>query len=124
MRIVAAASTANERVLLHPASSPRAVRAGDQVSESILDFHRLLGLEETDHEALEVRRWSSAAGDVRDRAIETGSEGVGAVRRGGGAALVRVRDGAGGARKSVQSLPGRVRSARARRSGDAEDADG
>lgn len=123
VRIVTAAGTANEKVLLHPASSPRAVRAGEQVSGSILDFHGLLGLGETKHEALEVRRWSSAAGDIRERALETGSDGVDAVRRGGGAALVRVRDGAGGARRSVQSLPGRVRSARGQRADDAQDAD-
>lgn len=123
VRIATAASAANEKVLLHPASSPRAVRAGEQVSGSILDFHGLLGLEERAHEELEVRRWSSAAGEVRARAIETGSEGVGAVRRGGGVALVRVREGAGGARRSVQALPSRLRSGRTRPAVDAEDAE-
>ena len=120
VRIVGAAGIANEKVLLHPASSPRAVRAGEQVSLSILEFHGLLGLKEMDHEALEVRRWSSAAGNVRDKAIETGSEGVGAVRRGGGEALVRVREGAGGARRSVQALPAKLRSGRVRNSNDGE----
>ena len=109
VRIVAAAATANEKVLLHPASSPRAVRAGEHVTGSILDFHGLLGLEETNHAPLKVRRWSSAAGEVRDRAIETGSGGVDAVRRGGGKAFLRARQGVGGARRSAQSLPQRLR---------------
>ncbi|WP_296607071.1 hypothetical protein [Nocardioides sp.] len=122
-RIVAVADTANEKVLLHPTSAPKAVRASGRVSGSILDFHELFGLE-SDGEAVEVRRWSSAAVEVRDRAIETGSEGFSAVRRGGGVALGRVREGANGARRSAQTLPGRVRSGRRRPDGEAEDSQG
>lgn len=110
VRIVTAAGTANEKVLLHPASSPRAVRAGEQVSGSILNFHGLLGLEETECGTLEVRRWSSAAGEVRDRAIEAGSEGIVVVRRRGAVARVRARDRADSARRAVQALPGKLRS--------------
>ncbi|WP_121258977.1 hypothetical protein [Nocardioides ferulae] len=120
-RIATAADIANEKVLLHPAASPKAVRAGETVSVSILDFHGLIGLE-SNAEAVELRRWSAAAGEVRARAIESGSEGVGVVRRGGGVALGRVREGAGGARRSVQALPGRLRSGRGRAEGDADDA--
>ncbi|WP_193605250.1 hypothetical protein [Nocardioides dongkuii] len=119
-RIVSAAGTANEKVLLHPAASPKVVRASDQVSGSIMDFHGLLGVESSG-EAVEVRRWSAAAGEVRDRAFETGSEGIGAARRGGGVALGRIRDGAGGARRSVQALPGRLRPGHGRSAGDAEE---
>ena len=113
MRIIAAAATANDKVLLHPAASPKTVRASGRVGSTIIEFHGLLGLE-SNREALEVRRWSSAAGEARDRVIETGSEGIGAVRRGGGVALERVRDGADGARRSVQALPGWLRSGRGR----------
>lgn len=123
VRIVSAAGTANEKVLLHPSASPRAARASEQVGGSILDFHGLLGLVSS-AEAVELRRWSSAAGEVRDRAIETGSEGLGAVRRGGGVALGRAKDGAGGARRSVRALPGRLRSGGGRPTGDADEADG
>ena len=112
-RIVTVAHTANSRVLLHPAASPRAVRSSERVGSTIIDFHELLGLV-SDREALEARRWSSAAGDARDRALESGSEGAAAVRRGGGAVLVRAREGAGSARRSVRALPSRVRSARDR----------
>jgi hypothetical protein len=118
-RIIGAAGTANEKVLLHPKASPRAVRASETVGSEIVDFHVALGLE-SGREVLEVRRWSSAAGEVRDRALETGSEGIGAVRRGGGVALVRARDGADGARKSVQALPGRLRSGLGRRDDDSQ----
>ncbi|HEV7148414.1 MAG TPA: hypothetical protein VGN48_15595 [Pedococcus sp.] len=117
LRIIAAADTANEKVLLHPAASPKAARASERVGNTIIDFHGLLGLESSG-EALVVRRWSSAAGEVRDRAVETGAEGVGVVRRGGGVALVHVRDGANGARKSVQALPARLRSGRGRDDGE------
>lgn len=120
VRMVAAAGTANERVLLHPAASPRVVRASGTVSGSILDFHGLLGLESTG-EGVELRRWSSAAGEVRDRALETGSEGIGAARRGGGLALGRVRDGAGGARRSVRALPRRLRTRSEGLASDARD---
>lgn len=120
MRIIAAAGTANEKVLLHPAASPKAVRTSERVGGTIIDFHGLLGLG-SEREALEVRRWSSAAGEVRDRALESGSEGLGAVRRGGGVAMGRVREGAGGARRSVQALPERLRSGRGRPASDVED---
>ena len=122
MRIIGAAGTANEKVLLHPKASPRAVRASERVGGTIFEFHGLLGLE-SDREALEPRLWSSAAGEVRDRALETGSEGIGAVRRGGGVALVRARDRAGGARRSVQALPARLRSGLPRGDDDAESAE-
>lgn len=123
VRIVAAAGTANEKVLFHPAASPKAVRASEQVSGTILDFHGLLGLK-TAHDDVEVRRWSSAVSDVRDRALETGGKGVRAAWRGRAAAVGRVRDSAGGARRTVQALPGRLRSARERPSDDRGDRDG
>ena len=119
LRIFAAGDYANEKVLLHPAASPKAARASEQVGSMIIDFHGLLGLE-SNGEALEVRRWTSAAGEVRDRAIETGSEGVGAVRRGGSVALVRVKESADGARRSVRKVPGRLRFGRGRPDGDPE----
>ncbi|MEO3936794.1 hypothetical protein V3N99_08560 [Dermatophilaceae bacterium Soc4.6] len=113
VRIMAAAGTANEKVLLHPGASPRAVRAGGKAGGAIVDFQLVLGLESNRGE-VEVRRWSSAAGEVRDRALETGSAGIGAVRRGGGAALVHAREGTSSARRSVQALPGRLKASRGR----------
>lgn len=118
-RIVVAAGAANEKVLLHPTTSPRAVRASERVTESILDFHGLLGLQSR-QEIVEMRPWSSAAGEARDRALETGAEGISAVRRGSGAAVGRVRERAGGARRSVRALPSRLKPGRDERE-DAKD---
>ncbi len=108
MRIVTAAGTANDKVLLHPVASPKAVRAGTGASAAILDFHGLLGLQSTPS-ALETRRWSSAASEARDRAVETGAEGVGTVRRSSGVAFGHARSRAAAVRRSVQALPERVR---------------
>lgn len=106
VRIVGAAGTANEKVLFHPTASPKAVRASEQVSGSILEFHGVLGAEETRHEVPEARRWSTAAGEARSRTIEAGAGRVEEVRRGSSAALLRVREGAGSARRSVQRRRG------------------
>lgn len=110
-RIVTAAGTANDKVLLHPSASPKAVRASERVAGSILDFHDLLELD-SGHESLELRRWSTAAGEARDRALETGADGLGRVRRGGAVAVGNVRNGAGSVRRSAQELPSRLRSRR------------
>lgn len=101
VRIVDAAGTANEKVLLHPAASPKAVRASEQISGSILEFHDLLGTDDTTHQVPGARRWSSAAGDARRGAVEAGAARVSDARRGGGAALLRAREGLGSARRSV-----------------------
>lgn len=120
-RIATAAGTANEKVLLHPTASPKAVRASERVTGSILDFHGLLGLD-SNPQPLEQRRWSAAAGEVRDRALATGSEGIGRIRRRGARTVDSVRNGAGNARKSAQMLPARLRSGR-NRAGDEPEAD-
>lgn len=118
-RILTAADTANDKVLLHPSASPRTVRASERASSTILDFNALVGLQSSG-EAVAVRRWSSAAGEVGARAFETGAGGVDAVRRGGGVAVGRVRDGADGARRSAQALPARIKSRRERPQSDSQ----
>ena len=108
-RMISAADTANEKVLLHPRAAPKAVRASERASASILDFHDLLQLE-SGFESVQLRRWSTAAGEVRDRALEVGSDGLGRARRGGVAAVSSLRNGAGSARKSAKELPSKLRS--------------
>lgn len=120
-RIVTAAGTANEKVLMHPSASPKSVRASERVTGSILDFHDLLELD-SGHESLELRRWSTAAGQARDRAFEMGADGLGRVRDGGAVAVRSVRTGAGNARKSAQDLHAKLR-LRGSRADDAPDAD-
>jgi hypothetical protein len=118
-QVVTAADTANERVLLHPNASPKAVRASERVTGSILDFHDLLEIGSS-REAVHLRRWSSAAGEVRDRALEAGSDGLGRVRRSGGAAVGSVRTGAENARRSARALPAKVKAKRTRASDKTE----
>ncbi|NYG54965.1 hypothetical protein [Nocardioides perillae] len=96
-RISEAATVANQKVLRHPSASPTAVGAGEKVTRKIEDFYELLGLSGERRE-MEVRRWTTAAGEVRDRALEQGVDTAQAVRRRGGAVAGTARDGARDAR--------------------------
>lgn len=89
-RMDVAAERANAKVLLHPAASGAVVRSSHAVGDSVGRFHELLGIQR-DRSALEARRWSEAASQVRDRAIESGVQGVDAARRRGDAALSGAR---------------------------------
>lgn len=89
-RIDRAAGTANAKVLLHPTSSRAVVHSSNQVAAAVVDFHGRLGIED-DRQALEARRWLDAATEVKDKALETGAEGVDAARRLGNGTLDRAR---------------------------------
>jgi predicted transcriptional regulator len=89
-RMDAAAGRANAKVLLNPTAAPRVVRSSERAAVSVDEFHTRLGIE-SGRESWTARRWVDAAGDVRDRMVETGAEGIGAARRGGSEALVRAR---------------------------------
>jgi hypothetical protein len=89
-RIDSAAGTANTKVLLHPASSRAVVQSSNQVVTAVVDFHGRLGIED-DRQALEARRWLDAVTEVKDKALETGAEGVDAARRLGNGTLDRAR---------------------------------
>jgi len=89
-RMGLAAATANAKVLLHPSASRDVVHATNHVTTAVVDFHGRLGIA-TDREAWEARRWIDAAGDVRDRVVETGAGGLDAGRRLGGQTVDRAR---------------------------------
>lgn len=89
-RMDAAAGTANTKVLLHPAASPAVVRSSNQLSAAVDDFHGRLGIEHG-RQSLAARRWRDAAEEVRDKALETGVEGVGLARRLGSETVDRAR---------------------------------
>ncbi|WP_413452959.1 hypothetical protein AA0Y32_08050 [Georgenia phoenicis] len=89
-RMDAAAGTANAKVLLHPAAPRTVVNAGNYVSGAVIEFHGRLGIEAS-REAVEMRRWTEAATEARDKALETGAEGVVAARVLGSEALDRAR---------------------------------
>jgi len=56
----------------------------------VLDFQGRLGIE-TDREAVKAKRWKSAIGDVRDKAVETGAEGLGLIGRFGSDSILIAR---------------------------------
>jgi hypothetical protein len=89
-RMDAAAGTANTKVLLHPTASRAVVHSSNQVAAVVVDFHGLLGIERG-RQSLEARRWVDAAAEVRDKALETGAEGVDAARHLGKETLDRGR---------------------------------
>lgn len=101
-RMEAAASIANDKVLLNPFESPALVAVSNEVSGSIVDFHALLGIE-NDLDEQEVRRWKSAATEAKAMALEKGavrltaarqtsSETVGKVKSATGKASGRISD--------------------------------
>lgn len=78
-RMDAAAGLANTQVLLHPVKAKAVVHSGNEVGVDVTTFNGRLGIETT-REAIDAKRWSAAVGEARDKAVETGAEGVDAVR--------------------------------------------
>jgi hypothetical protein len=93
-RMDAAAGTANNRVLLHPAKSPAVVQSSNHVSTAVVEFHGRLGIE-GDRQSAEARRWADAAKEARDKALETGADRVDAARRIGAETFDRAKSAAG-----------------------------
>lgn len=89
-RMDVAAGTANTKVLLHPTKSPAVVQSREHVATAVAEFHGPLGIESA-RQALDARRWTAAAAEVRDKALETGAERVIAARRRGNQTLDRAR---------------------------------
>lgn len=79
-RMDAAASTANEKALLHPFKAGDVVRSSNEVAADVLVFNERIGIDTT-RDAIEAKRWIVAVGEARDRAVEAGGEGVDVVRR-------------------------------------------
>lgn len=99
-RVAAAVATANDKVLTNPFESPKVVQASRSVSDSIVEFRDRLAIEKAQGQ-LESRRWREAAGDARDKIVQTSSRGVQGVRQLGSGATVRARSG-------VDKVGGRV----------------
>lgn len=89
-RMDAAASMANSKVLLHPTTSRAVVHSSNYVATGVIDFHGRLGIDRG-RQSLEAKRWVDAAAEVRDKALETGTEGVNAAGRLGNETLDRAR---------------------------------
>lgn len=108
-RMNSAGGAANARVLLHPSKAPALVEASNQVSGSIIDFHGTIGIED-DREAVKARRWTSAASEVRDRALERGADRVDAAKRVGNLTFDRARSTTGDFSRRLAEQTRRLRS--------------
>jgi hypothetical protein len=108
-RMSSAGGAANARVLLHPSKAPALVEASNQVSGSIIDFHGTIGIED-DREAVKARRWTSAASEVRDRALERGADRVDAAKRVGNQTFDRARSTTGDFSRRLAEQTRRLRS--------------
>jgi hypothetical protein len=89
-RMDAAASRANSKVLLNPMSAKVVVHASNEVAGDVSALHATLGVAD-ERAALEARRWSAAAADVRDGVVGAGKDGLQTVGRFGGDTLENAR---------------------------------
>ena len=103
-RMDAAAGLANAKVLLNPFESPAIVRSRGHVAGSVTQFHGRLGIE-SGEQSVEARAWTAAATEFRDKALETGAEGVDASWRFGNATFGRAKSVTG---KLSSGLAGRA----------------
>jgi rRNA processing protein Krr1/Pno1 len=79
VRMDAAATAANAKVLFHPTRSPAVVESSNHVAAGVHDFHGRLGIE-SGRQASDARRWTDAASEARDKALDTGAKSLGAAR--------------------------------------------
>lgn len=107
-RMDLAASRANSKVLLHPQSARTVVLSSNHVGSAVVDFHGLLGIER-DRQDLEARRWVDAASEVRDKVLETGSDGIDNAKRLGNETLVWTKSAPG---KAVETGAGSLDAAK------------
>ncbi|MFD6609646.1 hypothetical protein ACFWD1_12205 [Micromonospora chalcea] len=115
-RMEAAAGRANAKVLLNPMDSPAVVKSSNHVSTAIVEFHGRLGIE-GDRQSSEARRWTEAAKEARDKALETGADGVDAARRIGNDTFDRAKWATG-------KLSSRIAARALRRRGNDDELDG
>jgi hypothetical protein len=78
-RMIAAAGTANSKVLFNPIHSPAVVESSNRVTTGVYEFHELLGIE-SGSQSSEATRWVDAATERWGMVRETGTEGVESVR--------------------------------------------
>lgn len=71
-RLDVAAGAANRKVLLHPSTSPSVMQSTEHVAIAVADFHERLGID-SGRQALEAKRWATAAAEFRDKVLETGA---------------------------------------------------
>lgn len=119
-RLDAVGASANAKVMLHPIAAREAVAASNSIASTIADFHELLGIE-LGRQEMEARRWRDAVADAKDRALESGAEGVGAAKQAGDEAVDRFLDAGTNFAGSLADRLSRARAKRAESRSDSED---
>lgn len=79
-RMSLAAESANTKVLLHPVSARSVVDSSNVVAAGIDAFHVRLGMDE-DGRSLDAKRWREAVTEMKDRLVQSSTDGVGAAKR-------------------------------------------
>lgn len=120
-RMDAAAGRANAKVLLNPMSAKVVVRASNDVAAGVGDLHATLGVAD-ERAALEARRWSDAAADVRDDVVDASKEGLHTVGRFGSQAIENARMSTGKLAEKIAVRLQRGGETRTPTSSDEEDA--
>lgn len=99
-RVVAAAGAANSMVLMHPAKAPAVVQSSNSVATALVEFQGRLGIH-GGAQSTQARRWSAAAAEAKDKALEVGTEGVGAAIQLGTATVERAKAAKGKVSKGI-----------------------
>jgi hypothetical protein len=89
-RMELAASTTSPTVVLHPLATRGVVTSSNHVGSAVSGFQGVLGIE-SEHAALEAKRWHHAVVETKDQAVRAGADGVEFVREVGDEALNRAR---------------------------------
>lgn len=74
------AEHANAEILMKPMNAPAVVKATNEVAQSVLQFERILEIQ-NEFNSVDAKRWSEAADEVKNKAIEKGTIGVEAAKR-------------------------------------------
>lgn len=118
-RMAVAARNANAKVLLHPSDARTIVTSSNRVNAEVADFRDLMGVDYGRVE-IEARRWTEAALDVRNRALETGGDRVDSSKRAGSAAAGQAKATAGQARRAAGNISGHASRVVRRRGRDSD----
>lgn len=89
-RMDAAVGRANSKVLLQPIPARAVVRASNGVGAAVGQFHERVGIDR-EHSETDAKRWLAALGELRDKTVEEGAEGIDAARAFSSSALERAR---------------------------------
>lgn len=80
LRIRAIAEGANRKVLMHPKSAREIVEASKVATNGLHQLRSCIGID-TDNSTVDAKAWKRAVGEIRDRVLDAGADGVGAVKQ-------------------------------------------